>query len=438
MTTTRRFKFSQSSIAKHAVPPPAEGKAKDILYFDDRGDPPGLGLRVGRAKPDGSPPTRTWVLQLDVHGKTRRWSLPSGRYPTMGVEEAREIARQYYSKAKKGEDPVAEQRARDAQAVTLRKAVEHHVARMLTRGDQPRSIEDMRGDAERYYGRVKGGADWLDRELRSISRLDCLELHARYSLPPSEGGRGKYAANRALRMLRAVYNTATRIYDNLPSNPVVSVEFNPEERKRAPLKYETLPAFWAAIGDLKNPVRADLVRVLMLTGLRSLDCRSIRWEEVNLGTEPMAFGDVLIPPGCIHRPSPKGGTKKNFTIPLPEAVLAILRRRRDDNPRLALAGPWVFPTVGRDGKVTHVHNAEEDTLKPFGYSPHRLRDSWITASTECGVQMIHTKALCNHSLASSGDVTVGYVRPSIEALREATEKVARFLLDKAGAKAEAA
>ena len=35
----------------------------------------------------------------------------------------------------------------------------------------------------------------------------------------------------------------------------------------------------------------------------------------------------------------------------------------------------------------------------------------------------------------SGDVTVGYVKPSIEALREATEKVARFLLGKAGAKA---
>lgn len=177
----------------------------------------------------------------------------------------------------------------------------------------------------------------------------------------------------------------------------------------------------------------------MLTGLRSLHCRSIRFEEVNLGTEPMAFGDALIPPGCIHRPSPKGGTKKNFTIPLPEAVLAILRRRRDDNPKLALAGPWVFPAVGRDGKVTHVHNTEEDTLRePFGYSPHRLRDLWITASTECGVQMIHTKALANRSLPSSGDVAVGYVKPSIEALREATEKVARFLLDKAGVRAEAA
>jgi len=427
----RRFKFSQSSIAKHAVPPPADGKAKDVLFFDDRGDPPGLGIRVGRARPDGSPPTRTWILQLDVRGKTRRWSL--GRYPTMGLEEAREAARQHYITVKKGEDPAAVQRARDAQAVTLGKAVEHHVARMLTRGDQPRSIEDTRGDAERYFGRTKGGAGWLDRELRSISRLDCLELHARYSVE-----RGKYAANRALRLLRAVYNTATRIYYDLPTNPVGSVEFNPEERKRSPLRYDDLPAFWSAIGELRNPVRADLVRVLMLTGLRSLDCRSIRFEEVNLGTEPMVLGDVLIPPGCIHRPSPKGGTKKNFTIPLPEVVLAILRRRLDDNPKLALAGPWVFPTVGRDGKVTHIHNAEEDTLKPFGYSPHRLRDSWITASTECGVQMIHTKALANHSLPSSGDVTVGYVKPSIEALREATEKVAAFLLGKAGVEAEAA
>lgn len=433
MSTTRRFRFtSHSAIAKNAVPPPADGKAKDALFFDDRGDPPGFGIRVGREKPDGSPPTRTWVLQLDVRGKTRRWSL--GRFPTLDLEAAREVARQHYITVKKGEDPAEQKRARDAQAVTLAKAVEHHVARMLTRGDQPRSVQDMRGDAERYFGRVKGGADWLDRELRSLTRLDCLELHARFSAE-----RGKYAANRALRMLRAVYNTATRIYDNLPSNPVVSVEFNPEDRKRSPLKYESLPAFWRAIGEIKNPVRADLVRLLMLTGLRSLDCRSIRFEEVNLGTEPMAFGDVLIPPGCIHRPSPKGGTKKHFTIPLPEAALAIIRRRRDDNPKLALAGPWVFPTIGRDGKVTHVHNTEEDTLhEAFAYSPHRLRDLWITASTECGVQMIHTKALANHSLPSSGDVTVGYVRPSIEALREATEKVARFLLDKAQAKAEAA
>jgi len=429
MSSKRKFKFSTSSIARLAVPPPADGKAKDVMFFDTVTK--GFGIRVGRARPNGEPPTRTFFAMRDVQGKTKRVSI--GRFPSpYGVERAREEAEEILRAWKKGEDPAAERRARDAQAVTLSKAVEHHVARMLTRGDQPRSIHDTRADAVRYFGRARGGAGWLDRELRSISRLDCLELHARFSEE-----RGKYAGNRALRLLRAVYNTATRIYEDLPANPVIAVEFNPEERKRSPLRYADLPAFWAAVRELKNPVRRDLVWTLALTGLRSLDCRSIRFEEVNLGTEPMAFGDVVIPPGCIRRPAPKGGKRRRFTIPLPEAVLAIIRRRLADNPKLALAGPWVFPTVGRDGKVTFVKNAEEDDLREaFSYSPHRLRDLWITASTEAGVQMIHTKALCNHSLPSSGDVTVGYVRPSIEALREATEAVARFLLGKAGVESD--
>lgn len=422
MSSKRKFKFSQSSIPKKATPPPADGKAKDIMYFDTVTK--GFGIRVGRARPNGEPPTRTFFAMRDIKGKTKRVSI--GRFPSpFGVERAREEAEEILRAWKKGKDPAAERRARDAQAVTLAKAVEHHLSRMLTRGDQPRSIRDLKADAERYYGRGKGGAGWLDRELRAISWLDCLELHARFTEE-----RGKYAANRALRMLRGVWNTCARIYEDLPTNPVISVEWNPEERKRAPIKYKVMPEFWRAVGDLRNPVRRDLVKVLFLTGLRSLDCRQIRWEEVNLGSEPMMLGDVEIPPGCIHRPSPKGGKRKNFTIPLPGAALEVLRARFEENARLALAGPWAFPAVARKGGLTYIKNAEEDTLKPFGYSPHRLRDTWITASTECGVQMIHAKALVNHSLASSGDVTMGYVKPSIDALREATERVAEFLLAK--------
>ena len=67
---------------------------------------------------------------------------------------------------------------------------------------------------------------------------------------------------------------------------------------------------------------------------------------------------------------------------------------------------------------------------------HGVSGPRITASTECGVQMIHAKALVNHSLPSSGDVTMGYVKPSIDALREATERVAAFLLEKTRVVAE--
>jgi hypothetical protein len=381
MTSTRRFRFtSHSAITKHAVPPPADGKAKDALFFDDRGDPPGFGIRVGREKSDGSPPTRTWILQLDVHGKTRRWSL--GRFPTLGLEAAREVARHHYITVKAGEDPAAAQRARDAQAVTLGKAVEHHIARMLTRGDQPRSIEDMRGDAERYFGRTKWGEPTrLDRELRSISRLDCLELSRALPEAALEGRarevRGQPRAPHAPRRLQH--------RDAHLRQPALQPRRRGRVQPRgAQARADQVRGDARVLGrrERASEPRAPRPReVLALTG-PALDRRALdsAWEEVNLSEEPMAFGDVLIPPGCIHRPSPKGGTKKNFTIPLPEAVLAILRRRLDDNPQASRSrARGCFPTIGRDGKVTHIHNAAEDTLKPFGYSPHRLRDSWITA-----------------------------------------------------------
>ena len=179
---------------------------------------------------------------------------------------------------------------------------------MLTRGDQPRSIRDLKADAERYYGR---GTGWLDRELRSISRLDCLELHARFSEE-----RGKYAANERCGCC-GVSGTplpgSTRTC--LPTRRSRS-SGTPRTASARRSSYAVLPEFWRAVGELRNPVRRDLVKVLFLTGLRSLDCRQIRWEEVNLGHEPMMLGEVEIPHGCIHRPSPKGGHAQELHDPV--------------------------------------------------------------------------------------------------------------------------
>jgi integrase len=35
--------------------------------------------------------------------------------------------------------------------------------------------------------------------------------------------------------------------------------------------------------------------------------------------------------GTIHRPKPKGGEDRAFTVPVSRAVLDILRRRREEN-----------------------------------------------------------------------------------------------------------
>jgi integrase len=188
-----------------------------------------------------------------------------------------------------------------------------------------------------------------------------------------------------------------------------------------------MPEFWRAIGEIRNPVRADLVRVLILTGLRSLDARTIEWADIAGldGDEP-----------TLHRPNPKGGPKKAFTVPISSAVAEVFRRRRAENETLFPGCPLVFPTTDHTGRgVTHIKNAEEDSLRGFGYTPHRARDTFATACEESGVSVLATKVLLNHR---DKTITEGYQRLSLGHLREAAEKVARFLLGKAGVKAEAA
>ena len=257
---TRRFCFkSHSAIAKKASPPPAEGKAKDVLYFDDRGDPPGFGIRVGRARAKSSPPARTWVLQLDVAGKTRRWTL--SRFPTVGLEDARALARDYYIAAKDGRDP----RAKPADGATLRDAFERHVRSLKTRRKQPRSIADAEGDVERYWSR------YLDRELHSFSRVELDDIHRTLT-----DERGPEAANRACRLFRAAWRNMMCLHESLPDSPTFGITWNRPAEERRPIAWSSFPEFWATIETrVKNPIRADLVPVLVLTGLRSLDARTI-------------------------------------------------------------------------------------------------------------------------------------------------------------------
>ncbi len=405
----RHFSFTTNSIPKKALPPEPDSKLRDVIYWDDHRDsPPGFGIRVGRPRRGGRV-VRTFVVQPNMPGgKTKRVSL--GRWlDDLSLDEARTRAREVREDLKEGRDPAAAERARKADGVTLRAAFERHIARMETNRRQPRSIEDMKGDMERYFGA------WLDRPLHTFTRVELDDFHRDMTKD-----RGPYAANRACRAFRSVWNSAARLYETLPVCPTAGVTWNPEERVGAPIAWEVMPEFWRAIGEIRNPVRADLVRVLVLTGLRSLDARTIEWDDIDGldGDEP-----------TLHRPNPKGGPKKAFTVPISTAVAEVLRRRRAENETLFPGCPLVFPTTDRTGRsVTHIKNAEEDSLRGFGYTPHRARDTFATACEESGVSVLATKVLLNHR---DKTITEGYQRLSLGHLREAIERVTAFLVERA-------
>jgi integrase len=347
-----------------------------------------------------------------------------GNYPEMSLTQAKKAATTELAKIIQGIDPTAERRARviaqqrkEHEAFTLRQAMENHISFMEAKKCAPRSIESVRDEVTRLL------AAWLDNPLMEISRKDCIERHRKLTEE-----RGPVAANRALRCVRACWRSAQRLFEHLPPHPVFVV-YNKQSRKRSPIPWEQLPAWWAEIEAMENGVRRDLNFLALFTGLRSEDARTIRWEHVDFNK------------GTLHRPKPKGGEDRAFTIPLSAHLLAILAKRQLDNRmRFGDDGGWVFATRKVDGSITHTKDARktnyvEDAdgkLHKVTKLPtmHRLRDTFATACLESGVGFTETKVLMNHSLAG-GDVTQGYQRPSMEHLRGCAEKVAVFLLGKA-------
>jgi hypothetical protein len=96
---------SLSPAAIRAIIRTAHATGKGHVLNDDE---PGLNLRIGIRVA-----AWTW-LGHDAHGRVRRFSL--GRYPHVGLAEARRRARSMADEVRRGADPVADARARRASA----------------------------------------------------------------------------------------------------------------------------------------------------------------------------------------------------------------------------------------------------------------------------------------------------------------------------------
>lgn len=384
--------------------PLAPPDGKRYLFVWDRSLPGfGIALWEGGAK--------TYVLKR----RGKRHTI--GRHGAWTPEQARKRAQELIVDIDRGKDPTAERRAQAAKGLTLREAREQYYSRLRAKGGSVQTIEMAGETIDRYL------RDWLDRPMAVIAKHDCRERHRVLTT-----NHGPYAANGVFRYLRAIYNAALKVHDLPTLNPCVGVEWNKERRRQEPIPWSDLPAWSETVAELPA-VRRDYLYTVLLTGLRSEDAATIRQEDLDLSAL------------TLHRPCPKGGEDRAFTIPLSQASVEILSRRRQENPVQVGESPWVFPTVANDGKIVPL--IERRWAKVPGASPHRLRDTYTTACAEVGLSPWDIDVLTNHRppkgtstiLRDAGvsPVTAGYINPALEHLRSCQERVTSFLLLKMGA-----
>ena len=379
-------------------------KSKITQALVERGPTPERGKSVLHADTEMrgfylivTPTKRSFYVQSLVNGKQVRTKL--GDHPSMDAKQARDLARKTLVEMRGGANPNEERRKAKARGITLRDALDLHLA---AKPLSPRTKEDYRYCCDQYL------PDWLDKALAALGtdRAGVRERHRRITEK-----HGASTADTVFRIFRAVYNRGLREHPELPANPTANVDYHGLRRRKVDSSADKLRAWGKAVLAL-HPVRRDLHLFMILTGMRRTSACEARIDDLDLDTKR------------LHVPKPKGGAQRAFDLPLSGPLADLLGQRQSESPRLHRKSPWLFPADSKSGHVAEVAQHELD-----GLTGHALRHTYATLALQAGVPIAELKFLLNHA---AGNVTMGYLNPSLGHLRGYQEKASAYVLDALG------
>jgi integrase len=332
-------------------------------------------------------PTRVWKQKLSGPQTLER---VIGRYPAMSTKAARTEGRRAIAFIKSGVDPKAP--AVTEGGPTLAAAwADYKNDYLVKRQRRPNTVL--------YYtlcfSRLTG---WHDKPLTAIvSTLTALaEEHARLTRK-----HGKRAANASLQFIGIVHTHARGKYaiPEWPKRAYVPHERN--DKSGQGLGPDDLKAWWSQVQLVKDELKREALLFTLLTGLRVNDVATLREQDIIDGTANIR--------------EPKGGTKRQYLLPLSTPALACWSRAK----RLAPYSDAVF------GKYLEQRTVVGGVLIATG---HNLRRSWATCAAAAGFSEAEYGPLMNHR---TGTVTSRYVNQAklVERQRAVMEEIDRVIVD---------
>ena len=379
-------------LTKQTVEKISFTKSGQKLVFDTT--LPGFGLRVGQR-------TKAYFVQSQINGRTVRTTI--GRHPLYSTDTARREAQTELLKIRGGTNPNAERRAARFRGLTLAEAFERYL------DFHPDLSENTRQAYERtpqlYF------EDWQNRVLRDITPDMVIARHQRLGKE-----HGKPSANKAMRILRAIYNFTSIQDETLPVNPVLRLSrtrtWFRERRRQTIIKGSDLPAWFIAVYSLESDLARDYFLLLIFTGMRRREATRLRWDGIDLVARTLRIEQT------------KNGDP--LALPIPDFLYEMLeRRRRSANGN----SPWVFPAESESGHFEEPKKITAEIRSRSGveFTLHDLRRTFITTAESLEISYYALKRLLNHR--SGGDVTAGYIVHDIERLRKPMQAVCNRILE---------
>lgn len=248
----------------------------------------GLGVRVYASG------NKVFFLKHITNGKPVKEKL--GQYPVVNVALARNIASQYKLKLTTGhyiESPKQEKQLSFKDFIEQFKREHYPYLRKKT--------------IEMYDGNLKKMQNLYTQNIKNITAemiLSCVDTQKPISY------------NRYLACIKKLFNFAIE-HDLLDKNPAQKLKKFREEKREVYLSKEEVERLFTALNQSEHKIQACLIKLIIFTGSRSGEVKSICWSEVDLEK------------GVWMRHASKVKGKKTVSVPFNQMALAVLKEMQD-------------------------------------------------------------------------------------------------------------
>lgn len=378
----QKINFTKRLIEDLALP------EKRTRYFDAKV----RGLYIDVTSND----VKAFYVRRKVNGRSEKFFL--GRFPDVSVEQARAKAMSFHADLSAGHNQAEEKRSLNSDLTLselLQLYLDRHMYKSRKTGDATKQ------NFENWF------SHWKNTKISSITRESVELLHAELAKK-----RGKYTANRAVQLIRAMYNKAIlwRLwkYDNPARGITRFAEFS---RERV-LREDEIGRFFSCLNDEPKDRFHDLIMLLILTGQRKSNVLAMRWQDIDFTAKTWTIPGELMKNG------------QTMTIALTEMETKILKgrleRKRND---------YVFPSPGKLGHYIEPKRRWRELLARAeikDFHIHDLRRTLASYMANSGANVALIQSALNHKdLRTTLKV---YAKVARRAEVEAREKAHELML----------